>query len=87
MGFCRILFQLPPDVGHIYPQDAVVVVGIGSPYIGNDGVIGNDFAGIAGKEGNNFEFDLGQVDIFSVQGDEAFFEVDDQPFCPIRPLV
>ncbi len=55
--------------------------------MGNDGVIGNYLAGAAGEEGDDLEFDLGQVDIFSVQGDEAFFEVDDQPVCPVRPLV
>ena len=58
LRFRRILFQLPPDVGHVDPQDAVVIVGVGAPDAGDDGVVGHDPSGVLRQQGDDLELNL-----------------------------
>ena len=40
IGFCGIRLQLPPDMCHIDPENAIVIGGIGSPDTADDVIIG-----------------------------------------------
>ena len=62
----RIGFKLPADVCHIYAEDLIVAVCIGPPYIGEDGRICNDFAGVLGQAGDDLVLDGSQVDLVSL---------------------
>lgn len=74
----RVLLQLPSDVGHIDAQNAVVIVRIRPPDIGNDGVIRHNPAGILSQEGNNFKFYLREMNLFSRQSNLVLLKINDQ---------
>ena len=59
LRFCRIEFQLSPDMCHIDPQDLVVAVCVGTPDSADDIIVGKDFSGLFGQKGYQLVFDLG----------------------------
>lgn len=69
---CRIGFKLPADICHIYAEDLIVAVCVGSPYIGEDGRVCNDLAGVLGQAGDDLVLDGSQVDLLPVDRQKAF---------------
>ena len=67
----RIRFKLPADICHIYAEDLIVAVRVGPPYIGEDGRICNDFAGVLGQAGDDLVLDGSQVDLLPVDRQKA----------------
>lgn len=75
----RIGLQLPADVGHIYPQDLVVViVRVGAPDVVDDVVIGEDAAAVFGQQGDQLVLDLGEVDLLVLKEHQAAGEINGQ---------
>ena len=75
----RIFFQLAPDIGHIDPQDAVVVrIRKRPPYMRDNRIIGNDTAAVLGEKDNDFVFDLRQMNGFAVERNLAAFKINGQ---------
>ena len=78
VGFCRILLQLPADIGHVDPQDLIIRVRVGPPDLLQDKIIGQHLAGISGKQGHQLVLDLGQMDILAFQRNQSLLKVDDK---------
>ena len=74
----RIFFYLTTDICHVYPENLVIIVYVGTPDLFHDIGIGKNLTAVHGKESEQLEFNLGQVYHFPVQGDKVLFKVESQ---------
>lgn len=81
LGLCGILFDFAADVSHIHTQNLVVAVHVRPPDGTHNLVVGEDFAGVLGQKCEELVFDLGQVNLFTCQGNQALFKIDFQVKC------
>jgi hypothetical protein len=81
LRFRRILLQFPSNMCHIYAQNTVIIVRIGTPDIRNNRIIRHDSAGILRQQGDNLKLDLRQMDIPSINRYQMFFKIDRQSLC------
>ena len=65
-------------MGHIDAQNAVVIVRIRPPDIGNDGVIRHDTSGILRQEGEDLKFNLCEMNLLSRHAHLVLFKINDQ---------
>ena len=74
----RVLLDFAADVGHIHPQDLVVVIHIGAPYLFHEIGIGEYLAAVSGKQSEELEFDLCQMHHGSGESDQMLFKINGQ---------
>ena len=76
LGVTGIFFDFTPDVGHIDPQNLVVVVRVRSPDPGDDGIVGQHPPRIFGEQGHEFVLYLRQMDILFIHKYDPFVKID-----------
>ena len=77
----RVLLDLPADIRHVDPEDPVVVFHVRPPDLPDDGVVGDDAAGVLPEKRKDTEFIQSQVRVVPVDVDPVLVVIDGQGAC------
>ena len=68
----------------MYTETGGIILGIGSPHMGNEPVISEHLSAVLSQQRDNLELILGQVNLSTVPGDEPLLKINDKSMAPIR---
>ena len=68
----------------MYTETGGIILGIGSPHMGNEPVISEHLSAVLSQQRDNLELILGQVNLSTVPGDEPLLKINDKSMTPIR---
>ena len=68
----------------MYTETGGIILGIGSPHMGNEPVISEHLSAVLSQQRDNLELILGQVNLSTVPDDEPLLKINDKSMTPIR---
>ena len=64
----------------MYTETGGIILGIGSPHMGNEPVISEHLSAVLSQQRDNLELILGQVNLSTVPGDEPLLKINDKAY-------
>ena len=70
----------------MYTETGGIILGIGSPHMGNEPVISEHLSAVLSQQRDDLEFILGQMNLSTIPGDEPLLKINDKTVAPIRTV-
>ena len=64
----------------MYTETGGIILGIGSPHMGNEPVISEHLSAVLSQQRDDLEFILGQVNLSTIPGDEPLLKINDKTY-------